>query len=207
LWSVFTGDPPMPVLIALAMMPWLAMLMARAEVPSRLVGRMRASFLVAVIVPSLALGVVWLEADPAAIDWRIPLTVALILGVPMTALVSAAFRGSRLARGRVITALGTFACMSLYAYGGLSLVNARLDTASPERFRTAVIGKRITQGRSSTFWYLRLKPWGPQTEPSEAAVSPSLYHAVNVGEGVCVDVRPGALGIAWYIVERCEIGE
>jgi hypothetical protein len=87
------------------------------------------------------------------------------------------------------------------------LANVRLDTASPERFRTTFIGKRITDGRSSRTWYLRLKPWGPQAESSEAAVSPSLYHAVNVGEGVCADMRPGALGIAWYIVQRCEIGE
>jgi hypothetical protein len=204
--AVFAPDPPLPVVIALAVMPWLAMLMARAEAPSRLVGRLRGSLLVAVIPPALALGAVGLAADGAALDWRMPLIVALVAGAPMAAVADAALRGSRLARGRVVTALFMFACMSVYAYGALSLANARLDSASPERFRTAVIGKRITHGRGGTHWHLRLAAWGPQTEPGDAEVRPWVYRAVDVGGSVCVDLRPGALGIAWYVVLVCEAG-
>lgn len=205
LWAVFAADPPWPLIIALAMMPWLAMLGARVVAPSRLVYRLRANLLAAVLLPGAALGVVGLAADESALDWRIPLTVTLILGVAMTVLVDVALRGANLARGRTMTLVGLFCCMSLYAYGGLSLTNARLDTASPERFRTAVLGKYITHGRS-TYWHLRLPPWGPRAEPSNVEVRASVYHAVAVGSAVCVDLHRGALGIAWNLVERCELG-
>jgi len=204
LWSMFTRDPPLPVVIALAMMPWLAMAMARAEAPSRLVGRQRASLLSGVIMPGLALGVVALGMEEAPLDWRIPLIVGVALGAPITVLADAAVRGSSLARGRAATSLVIFCCMSLYAYAGLSLANTRLDTAAPERFRAVVLEKRITHGRYSTHWHLRLLPWGPQTEPGEAEVRASVYRAVAVGDSVCVDLHSGALGMGWYLVERCD---
>jgi hypothetical protein len=207
LWSLFTGDPPLPVLIATAAMPWLAMLMARAEAPSRLVGRRRKNLVAAVMLPGLAVGVVAFGMEEVAVDWRIPLIVALALGAPITVLADAALHGSRVIRGRAVTSLVIFCCMSVYAYGGLSLANARFDMASPERFRAAVLEKRITHGRYSTHWHLRLPPWGPQAEPSEAEVRASVYRAVAVGNSVCIDLHRGAFGIAWYIVERCELRE
>jgi hypothetical protein len=207
LWGVFAADPSPPLIIALAMMPWLAMLGARVVAPSRLVYRLRANLLAAVMLPGAALGVVALAADGSALDWRIPLTITLILGVAMTILVDVALRGANLARGRTMALLGVFCCMSLYAYGSVSLANAGLDRALPERFHAVVLGKRITHGRYSTHWHLRLPPWGPQAEPSEAEVRASVYRAVQLGDSVCVDLHPGALGIAWYLVEHCALGK
>lgn len=206
LGSLFV-DPPLPVVAALALMPWLALLIAARSPRPYLVGHMGGNLLAAWIMPAVALAVLGgNDAGAVVLDWPALLVVALIAGAAITALVGAALRTLLLAtaRKRVGALLFVFCCMSAYAYGSLALANARLDPAPPERFRAAALGKHVTNGRNSTHWMLRLAPWGSQTGPSEVSVPPAVYHGVDVGDSVCVDRRPGALGIAWYAVARCQ---
>jgi hypothetical protein len=196
----------MPVVVGLALTPWLALLIATRSPRSYVVGRMRGNLWVAGLLPALALGA--LGGDDAVavlLDWTALLVVALIAGAAIAALTGVALRTLLPATPglRAGSLLLMFCCMSLYAYGGLALANSRLDPTPPERFRVAVLGGRVTHGRRSTHWMLRLAPWGPRTEPSESRVQSTVYRAVDVGDSVCIDLRPGALGIAWYAVLRC----
>ncbi|HXJ12447.1 MAG TPA: hypothetical protein VNH19_09260, partial [Candidatus Limnocylindrales bacterium] len=90
------------------------------------------------------------------------------------------------------------------AYGGgvTAMTDTLLDRSLPRVFQTEVLNKRISSGRSTT-WYLRLAPWGPQAQPAEVSVHSSLYNSVQPGQIVCVSLYPGTLKILWFRVAHC----
>ncbi|WP_437302636.1 hypothetical protein [Sorangium sp. So ce388] len=81
------------------------------------------------------------------------------------------------------------------------MANALLDRGDPEVFRVAVLDKRFCSGKGPRYT-LRLAPWGPD-QGGEVTVDSDLYGAVEVGGAVCVTLRPGALGVRWFPVQRC----
>ena len=80
--------------------------------------------------------------------------------------------------------------------------NVALDRNPPELYRVEMKRKYTNRDelRSHNF---QLGPWGPQTSGETATVSRSLYEATSEGDTVCVALRQGALGIAWYNVRAC----
>ena len=91
--------------------------------------------------------------------------------------------------------------MTAYAYGGLVLANTLLDTSKPQMFRTIIVDKHITSGKTTTY-ELRLEAWGP-VPPGTVSVSRELYESVIPGLIACPLLSRGALGIPWYVVVRC----
>ena len=66
-----------------------------------------------------------------------------------------------------------------------------------------VLGKRISSGRRSTTYYLRVSNWGPRPYLNDISVPRSFCTSVARGQTVCVDLFPGALNLPWYILARC----
>jgi hypothetical protein len=91
----------------------------------------------------------------------------------------------------------------LYAHGAAFTANAFFDRSRPEVFTADVVGKRVSRGRPRTKWIVRLGPseWGDPM--NELLVPPHLYESIEPGGTVCVLLRPGALGIAWFTLEAC----
>ena len=90
------------------------------------------------------------------------------------------------------------------AYGGgvTAMADALLDRSAPHVFQSEVLQKRISGGRSTT-WYVRLAPWGPRDQPAEVSVHSSFYSSVQPGQIVCVYLYPGALKIPWFEIAHC----
>jgi hypothetical protein len=51
---------------------------------------------------------------------------------------------------------------------------------------------------------LRIGAWGPRATPEDVTVPWETYRSANVGDTVCVLLRPGAFGIPWYRISRCQ---
>ncbi|TXK47539.1 hypothetical protein FVR03_09090 [Pontibacter qinzhouensis] len=94
---------------------------------------------------------------------------------------------------------GIFMTIAAYGYGAVVTVNCVFDTSAPEFYEAEVTGKRISTGKTTTY-YLELTPWGPQTEADDVSVSKELYELVDSGDEVSVYFMKGYLGVPWFMV-------
>jgi hypothetical protein len=90
-----------------------------------------------------------------------------------------------------------------YGYGVCALGDAVLDRSDGASYTTTVDGKHVTSGRNKRPM-LRLAPWGPRAAEDNVAVPWDLYYRTNVGDKICVQLHPGALGVPWYRVTACQ---
>lgn len=157
----------------------------------------RASVIVSVVGPGLVLAMRSIS-DLRVIDWERLLFAAAVLGAGLVVAVAAGDRKARKPWVLLLLAPLVFA----YPWGGLSLANALLDRGVPQMFRVPVRGKHVTTGKH-TSWDVELDPWGPVTERKRVDVGRGLYRSVEIGDRVCVALRPGALGARWFVVLTC----
>jgi hypothetical protein len=100
--------------------------------------------------------------------------------------------------------VGAFLLCLPYGYGLTTEANARLDHARAATYSARVTGKQVSHGRGSTGYHLNLEPWGPQLHADRVWVPSALYRSTVVGDEICVEVKPGALRIEWYVIRRCD---
>ena len=112
-----------------------------------------------------------------------------------------------LVTARVGTHLRTYIFLVLwvaaYSAGAVIEANGLLDAAPPHVYSAQVLGKSITHGRRSTYYHLALSGWGGRRNGNSVAVSRSFYNSVEPRRWICVEVRPGALAIPWYLLTNC----
>ena len=201
-WGWFYPRPYSLVIFILAALPPIAIYLGlRAKGVYQFDGKRndaRPSLAVPVIAPGL---VVALRAisDLSFLRWQQLLSPILILTIAMAALIAAADPKTGKQRWSY---LATLLLAVAYAGGVTAMADSLLDYSTPRILQTQVIQKRISSGRSTT-WYLRLAPWGPQDHPAEVSVHSSLYNSVQPGQTVCVYLYPGALKIPWFEVAHC----
>lgn len=115
-----------------------------------------------------------------------------------------AFRADRSLRKNVINLIAGSAFALAYGYGTAVVANGMLDHTRP-----TVISSRITDKRTSTGkvtqYKLSIEPWRTGQSEDTVSVARSTYESLNVGDTACVYVNDGALGIAWYTVDRCQL--
>jgi hypothetical protein len=87
------------------------------------------------------------------------------------------------------------------AYGVIALIDVAFDTGKPQTFPVIVDGKRISGGRSTTY-YLHTGPWSDRPA-SDVSVSSGFYYGVGIGSVICFERRPGAIGVGWFEVKIC----
>lgn len=89
-----------------------------------------------------------------------------------------------------------------FGWGLIGAADTLLDRGPAAMYQAQVIGKHITNGKS-TFYYLDLNPWGPYTSENHFPVSQSDYQSEQSGDVVCFELHPGFLHAAWYMPMAC----
>jgi hypothetical protein len=86
---------------------------------------------------------------------------------------------------------------TFYSYGFVIFTNCRFDNGNFVLYRSAVINKYVTKGKSTSY-HVILNPWGPQIYNDDIEVSKKLYNSVSERDIMNVYLMPGLLGISWY---------
>jgi len=203
LWAFVFPKPYSLMVLILTCLPLVAVfLLMRSRGIYQMEGRrndVRPSLAVAFLFPGMALTLRALQ-DFHLIRW-IPI---LYFGVPCAAMLCwVVFNADHGIQKRPWSLLPLFLFGSLYTCAVIAEANMLLDHAPAKRFQTIVLNKRISSGKHTSY-YLRLKPWGAQSSPSDVSVPRALYASTVRGESICVYLRPGAFQLPWYVVDQCE---
>ena len=202
LWAFVYPKPYELVVVVLAALPLVALVLKeKGGRLYQLVGwrnDARASVGIAFIGPSVVLAVRSLE-DIKVLDWTVALAGAAVVAIAMTFVVAMSEQKLR-SLGWALLAI--LAVCGSYAYGAIVEGNALLDKSEPQMFKTTVIGRRVSRGKTTSY-HLQLAPWGPRREEDDITVSRTLYASVETGGKICVHLRDGALQIRWFAVRPC----
>jgi hypothetical protein len=150
------------------------------------------------IIPGLLLSMGAL-GDFEVLKWTQVLPLAAVFSLPIILI--------EIQRG-LVKNIATFIIFFLlsagpYGYGGAVLADALLDKSPAQIFKTTVVKKyRGSKGSRG----IDIAPWGPKSEGVRGiySIHPGLYNSVQVGSEICVYLKPGALDIAWYTINRCQ---
>lgn len=205
-WAYIYPHPYELVIFVLAALPWVAVyIMARSpglyalNAPR---GSGRPDLTILLISPGFLLMLRALQ-DVHILDWQRLLLLAALVAMALMGSVVWAIPS---ARQKVGTIALTLTLLMAYGYGTAALGNAVLDQARGSTYPTTVYGKHVTGGRNRTPT-MQLGPWGPRATQEEATVPWDLYRSTAVGEKVCVVLHPGAFGVPWYRVAKCQTNE
>lgn len=88
---------------------------------------------------------------------------------------------------------------SFWGIGTATLLNTALDRAPPVHHLATVKAKHLSSGKD-TRRLLDLQPWGPAAAVTEASVPREAFDRVEPGQQVEIELHPGALGAAWFVV-------
>jgi len=201
-WGYVYPRPYELALLVLGVLPWIAIvLVAKSSGLLRIDTRRgdpRPGLGVPVIVPGLVLLLrAVLDVEVLEVERALMFAAGTAAVLTWAAVMSDAGMRAKPA-GALLLAL--LACG--YGYGVVVLVNWRLDSATGENYRVAVLARHVSSGRHTSY-HILLEPWGPRTEPADVTVSRDLYTVAAPGSSVCVHRGPGALGISWYDVAGC----
>lgn len=101
---------------------------------------------------------------------------------------------------RFVRVLAVIACLG-YGYAAAFGLNCVLDRSEGAVYRT-VVSEKLAKGKGGP--YLRIKPWGPESRSRKVAVPWRVFRSVPPsGDSVCVALKNGALGGAWFTVQSC----
>jgi hypothetical protein len=90
----------------------------------------------------------------------------------------------------------------VYSFGLVMAADTLLDDSPSTTYATSVVGEHETHGRSTSY-YLDLAPWGPFSGTNKLSVSRSEYARAQIGDAVCLALRPGYLHAPWYTRVSC----
>lgn len=93
-------------------------------------------------------------------------------------------------------------CVSLYSYTATYAINCSFDYSEPKVYKTEVLDKRISRGRRSTFYYVKVAPWGHHHDKEEIKVSGYDYRRLEIGDYVDIVYKKGVFNIPWYNLRR-----
>ena len=201
-WGVFYPRPYQLIMGILAAVPLLAvMLMLRSRGLYQIEGRRndaRPSLALPFLIPGCVLTIRAL-AGVDFLKWMPLFSLSLAGACALTLLIASADRRMR-ERRAVMGAIFLFA--TFYAFGVAAQADELLDRSTPQVFRVAVLSKRVSSGKSTTY-YLRVEPWGPKQDANDVSVPGRLYGVVLPKQTVCINLLQGALKIPWYFATAC----
>ena len=202
-WTFFYPRPYELLVVTLIALPWIAVwIMAQApglyafNAPR---GSTQPDLTVMLLSPGLLL---MLRAilDVHMLDWQGPMLWTVLVTIALIAAVVWVLPAARKKPGGVAL-IGVF--LLAYGYGASALGNALLDRHPSTSYTAQVTGKHVTGGRNRTP-ELQLAAWGPKEAGSQVAAPWDVYRSTGIGDTVCVQLHPGALGVPWYRVAKCE---
>lgn len=201
-WGIVAPQPYVAVVTMLIAIPAIALLLV---VVSRGLYRIDArrndlhvNVGAAFFVPGFAL-VARALIDIEMVSWVPVIAGGLGIGALLVGVIAVADRNLR---ARPWMALGCALLAGTYGFGAVAEANALLDRSPAQAFHSSIVEKHVSRGKA-TRYVLKLEPWGPLTEPNEVSVPKGLYDGLRSGNPVCIQLRPGALAMAWFIVVEC----
>jgi hypothetical protein len=203
-WGWIYPHPYFLVITPLALLPWLAVIVvwkSKGEFTSvsLLADDRRGLLGVLLMVPALVLA---MDALDIGIVYEGHRVLFLAIGIGLAVfLANVVVEPSILSQPRHLFLMLIFALP--YGYGAGIAANALFDRSPATVYSAQIMGKDTHRGSRSTSYYLELSPWGPYPGGDTVNASWLFYTSVKVGDPVCLPLRPGALGVAWFTVERC----
>jgi hypothetical protein len=97
----------------------------------------------------------------------------------------------------LVNVVSSLFMVCVYSYGAVIVTNSMLDSSRPIRYETKVLDKRISRGKSTTY-YLKLNAWGPRKKSRSESVHSSVYEKAEIGDLVAVYLFKGGLNIPYY---------
>jgi hypothetical protein len=205
-WSFVYPRPYAAIVACAALLPWVAVVLVWAK-PGLFQldgkkGDVRPNLAGLLIMPPLVLAMRAL-LDVTLIDLRQLFLWGFVLGLPLcVAILAAPKAASKTSAKPWALPLLMLPFMMAYGCGLLALTDAMWDSAKPEVFQTAITGKDVSRGKTTTY-YLHLAPWSKTIDEDRIAVSRAYYEAVDTGDAVCVRLHPGKFGLRWMQVGGC----
>ena len=87
-----------------------------------------------------------------------------------------------------------------YSFGTVINLNCALDDSQPKKFKTIVLDKRITKGKSTNY-YLTVSLWNNQKVPKEENTNETDYELIKKGDTITINFYEGKLNIPWYEIK------
>lgn len=199
-WGWFLPRPYPLAMAVLAILPWGAVLAAARSRGIIALDERRNEARPNLAIPLMLPGIVlFLRAllDVRLVDGRSALAATAAASTVLTVAVLAADAGLRRRPWMILVLL---LLLGGWGYGAPVEANVLLDGSRAEVFEARVLGKHVSRGRGWTTYDLELGPWGPRRQPEDAAVPREVYDAVEPGDVVLVQAKPGALGMPWFKV-------
>jgi hypothetical protein len=154
---------------------------------------------IAYCLPALAL-MLNATIEVQTVDSRQAFIYAGIGGIVLTAVLASLedyLRRSLLSLAAILVA----SCA--YGYGAALEADVLFDRAPARIFAADVYAETISHGRASDSYWVYLNPWGPVLHTSNTQVPRTLYIQARTTRRVCMALRPGALGMRWYVPQAC----
>jgi len=132
--------------------------------------------------------------------WLPAITTGLLMGLFLVVTARRGVPGTNIAATSAAALLYMF-CIPLYSYGTVLNLDTRLDNSRPVHFETEVLFKRLSRGKSTSY-YLQLAPWGPVHSTKEVSVGRDLYYRTDINSKVTITLKKGWLDIPWYTISE-----
>lgn len=154
----------------------------------------------AFVFPGLALAM-RAVLDLHVVRWQEPLALTIVFTLLLWFPAMKADAVVRNRRGRIVGLIGICA---VYGYGAGMELNALLDRSPAVTYSVHVTDKHASYShRGPSAYYLHLEPWGPKVGSGDVLVPYALYANTQIGDSVCVELKPGLLHVAWYVLKKC----
>jgi len=202
-WGVFYPRPYDVVIFMLLAAPWIAAAAGwRFDGLIRLDGRasdLKPNLAVLFLLPMAALT---LRAvfDYETVGWKSQTTAAFVIAAMLFAAQWVAYEDVRTSRTGLLIFLFNFLA---YGYGAALHINALAETADMEQTRYHLREKYVSNGRHEV---KLAKAHANAPDVSSAQVTRYFYNMLKPGDSVCLAMRPGALGIKWFMAGPCPPG-
>jgi hypothetical protein len=198
-WGLFHPRPYVPLMVALAALPWLGVLAVwRSKGFVRLDefrndARPNVAF-VFLLTPSILM-------LRAVLDYEILWSFALVVWCLLIAgvLTLNALQVDLTVRTKKSTAIAFLLFSLFYGYGFTVELNG-LHAAKTTTYMTHVDGKRISDSKGIRY-EVELGAWGTEKGGDEFEVSKAEYEGMHPGDAVTVVLRRGWLGVEWYSLD------
>jgi hypothetical protein len=202
-WTFLYPHPYQALIFILIALPWIA-IWIMAQAPGIYAfngprGSGRPDLTVLLIAPGFLLTLRALQ-DVQILDWQRLMLWAILVTLALIVTVVWTLPAAREKPGSVLI---TLLLLLSYGYGASALENASLDRSPATSYSTQVYGKHVTSGRHRTP-EMSLGPWGSRPGDQDVTVSWDLYNSTSVGDKVCVLLHPGAFGVPWYRISKCQ---
>ena len=201
LWGFIYPRPYEALVTVLVLMPVVSAALMFA-VPDRVTEKYLGGFFVlpALLIRSTDINLVdqWEPFRPIGV-W---LFVMIVLLLPKKNGLMMGFGEHRWFGGFSLLMLG-----AMYSAGAVFVLNRLLDWKSPVGHAVTVEAKRTRPDSDHHMrHYLDLTAWGPHPGRNEVQVGEAWYKVVDTGDTLCVNVHPGALGVAyWQLSWHCQV--